>query len=336
VVAGPDETVCQVEKPEWVAVTPPWWADILMVPVWGPDPGPERILEEAVVAHINVRPADAVSPGAATASILHFTGNGMAAPLPPLGDAVARSRHRDAAIPAIVVLPTGSFHQTSAALQERLGSAEGLAGPLVVTEDYQGHWSRAFQPPEGPATYLVSAGGELVWQQQGPVDPASLGAALDEHATAGARRQSVLVRPGVRVGEPAPEALLEDGAAAELLGVRLGQGPVRLLFWKAWSHPCLAELRHLQRLHAGWAGGGPVILGIGDGEDARAVEEIARRHDLGFRLVADPDRRIARQFHINCWPTTLDIDGAGFVQSIHLGMTPEHGGAATVAAARRA
>ncbi|HEY3240699.1 MAG TPA: redoxin domain-containing protein, partial [Acidimicrobiia bacterium] len=319
-------TTCHVEKPEWLAVIPSWWIDVLMVPIWTPDPPPDAILDDAIVAHMNVRPESGVSPGAATASIVHFTGDEVGAPLPALGEALLRSRHRGSAIPVIVVVPSGLFQHTRSSLEERLGrSVEELAGPLAVTEDYQEHWSQAFQPGDEPATFLMSAQGEVVWREVGPVQAASLAAALDEHATAGLRRQSVLLQPGVQVGEPAPEVLLEDGH---------GQGPllrggsetgVRLVFWKSWSSPCLKELRYLQRLQDQSPGEGPVILAIGDGEDPRQVDEIARQHDLRFALVGDPDRRVARGFEINCWPTTIQIDETGLVRSVHLGMTPEHG-----------
>jgi hypothetical protein len=49
-------SACWVFWPEWFFMLPAWWANVLMIPVWGPDSGPERVLDAGIVAHVNVRP----------------------------------------------------------------------------------------------------------------------------------------------------------------------------------------------------------------------------------------------------------------------------------------
>jgi peroxiredoxin len=315
-------TICQVEQPEWLGILPSWWEDVLMVPVWGPDPGPEGILESAIVAHINVRsevnpPADAV-----TTSVIHFATDPTVAPLPALSDALLRSAHRDAAIPLVLVLPQGALRQTRASLAERLGAFSGdLHSPLVMTEDYEGSWTKAFKAPGGPSTFVMGATGELDWQSTGALDLASLTSALDEHGIAGRRRRSRLLRLALRIGERAPD-LIADHVQSKELSLRGLQGRrVLLLFWKSCSMPCIVELCRFRHVHQEGGQQGPVILAIADGEDDKRIDEIRREHALSYPLIPDPHRQIARRYGINCWPTIVSIREDGVLDLIHCGVT---------------
>jgi hypothetical protein len=49
--------------------------------------------------------------------------------------------------------------------------------------------------------------------------------------------------------------------------------------------------------------------------------EIAREHKLAFAMIPDPDRRIARQYGVNCWPTIVSINENGLVDFVHSGIT---------------
>ena len=339
-------TTCKVGQPDWLAIMPAWWVD-LMLPIWGPDPGPDEMLSSGIVAHISAQsealaqvgaqpqlpaqigaqlaaPAQmsaqssAAAPGdAVTPSIIHFANDPSATPLPILGDALLASKLREAKIPVIVVLPRGSFDQTRAAVERRLGAfPSGLGTPVVLTEDYQGGWSKAFDAPAGPATYLMGATGEIVWRNPEPLQASALTDALDQHGSIGRRGRGGLLRLSVRAGEPAPDV----PALRRLCGQR-----ALLMFWKSWSRPCLTELQHLQRLHD--ASAGQVILAVGDGENAEGVQEIARRYGLRFSLMPDPKSELAKRFRVNCWPTTVWIDEQGLVQRAHFGVTPERAGA---------
>ena len=66
---------------------------------------------------------------------------------------------------------------------------------------------------------------------------------------------------------------------------------------------------------------GTVIIGIADGESADSTAKIRRELKLGFALIPDPDRRIARQYRVNCWPTIVSINELGLVNLVHSGIT---------------
>ena len=317
-------TTCQIEQPEWVAIVPSWWDAILLGPVWGPDPGPEAILEDAIVAHINVRSRTLPAPNARTSSLIHFSNMQSDAPLSLLGEAMLRSKHRDANVPIVLVLPNGSFAQTRSAIERKLGTfAQRLRAPVVVTEDYERTWTQAFDVAGGEATYLLSGEGELVWSHKGPLNAPSLTAVLDDHVRAGTRRRSRPIKLAVRTEQRAPEMLWDDGRGGTLMLGRLHGRRVLLMFWKFFSKPCLVELRRLQYLHDRGGRQAPVIMAIGDGEDPERIAEIARAHQLRFALVADPDRRIAQAYGVNCWPTLVSINEEGFIDAIHSGVSDD-------------
>lgn len=317
---------CQVEQPDWLAVVPSWWDALLMVPVWGPDPGPEGILENAIVGHVNVRVEAQPAADAKTSSIIHFTDLQSAAPLSVVGEALLRGKHKDSSLPVVVVLPRGSFQQARSVVERKLGSLPGeLQVPLAVTEDYEESWSRAFNPTGGSASYLLSGDGELVWESQGRLDAASLTCVLNEHAIAGRRRRSHVVRLAVQPGEPALDLHFEYGQGHGPSLSRLRGRRVLLLFWKSCLRPCLAELRRLQHVHNQYGRNGTVVVAIADGEDAHRTGEISREHNLGFTLIPDPDRRNARQYGVNCWPTIVSINENGLVDFVHSGITHHRG-----------
>ena len=193
---------------------------------------------------------------------------------------------------------------------------------MGLTEDYEGGWSRAFGMQKAPATYLMNAAGELVWQHVGPLSPATLTVALDEHLIPGRRPRARLQRLAVRVGDLAPDFLFEYAEGRRMALRKLRGQRVLLNFWKGWSTPCLAELRRLQRAHDRAGGQGLVILAIGDGEDAQRVAEVRRELGLTFNLLPDQDRRMTQRYHVDCWPTTVSIGSEGRVDRVHFGATP--------------
>jgi peroxiredoxin len=143
---------------------------------------------------------------------------------------------------------------------------------------------------------------------------------VDEHVTAGGRRRLRVIRMAVQPGDPAIDISFEHPQRAALLSQLRGRR-VLLLFWKSCSTPCLMELRRLQHVPGQTSETGTVVVAIGDGEDAHRTAEIAREHELRFALIPDPDRRISRQYGINCWPTIVSINENGIVDFVHSGIT---------------
>ncbi len=307
---------------------PAWWQTAMAVPIWLPDPPPDAALDAAIVAHVSPIGHTRRSAAPGVNSVIHFADAKSAKPLDTLGRALARSKRRDAPVAIILVLPRGSFQNRRSSVEEKLGSlARDVSASLSTTEDYEGGWTRTFGVERTPATYLMNARGELVWQHLGSLDAAALAAALDQHLISGARPKPRLLRLAVQPGDRALDFLFEYAHGERIALRRLRGERVLLTFWQSWSAPCLAELRRLQSLHARGDRRGPVILAVNDGEDPQRLDEVRRAHDLTLTLVPDPHRRIARRYGVTCWPTTISISENGLVDGVQFGVTPDRSAA---------
>jgi peroxiredoxin len=315
---------CATGQPEWADIEPAWWTNLLMIPVWGPDPGPESILESSIIAQINVRPAashavatQALRRQTRSSVIVHFAG-AAGAPLPALSEAMDRSRYRQSAIPIFVILPAGSFKQRRSVVEARLGTfAADLSLPLVITEDYEGGWSGAFaagRAGDTPATYLLGPEGQIAWQHQGAIDSAAFTAVLDQFVIPAPIQRPRLARSALRVGSPLPDFVYDASGGRKLRGQSL-----LVLFYKSWSTPCLNQLRQLQQIYRGTAGRGPMAIAIADGEAQKQVDDVLRQNGLDILVVPDSDRSIARRCGINCWPTMVSVRKDGLISRINFG-----------------
>ncbi len=310
---------CSVNGKEFVWAMPSWW-ETIMAPIWLPDPPPELILDEAITAHVNVL-AHSKRAGSSGPNVLfHFAAPGSA-PLEGLGEAFA-GVGEDTHVAMYLVMPAGSFGESRSAVERGLGSpGRGFTASLEITEDYGGAWSRAFGVETAPATFLMNAHGEFVWDKAGALDTDALARALKEHAITGPPPTSSPLRLTVTPGRRALDFLIEPIGDQPIALRRLRGRSVLLSFWKGFSAPCLAQLRQLQALHDRADEDAPVILAVGDGEDPEQVTRFAREHELTLRLVPDPDRSISGRYGVNCWPTTVTIGAAGLVQRVEFGLS---------------
>jgi peroxiredoxin len=328
-ISGANDS-CQVDTPGWMTATmPSYWDWPLMLPVWGPDPAPDGRLDSGIVAHVNVASGAHRQSDASLNSIVHFTESPSVAVALHLQEAALRTTHENAAVAMILVMPPNALKEMAVPVlggSEPAGNGRAAARrdppPFALTEDYEGGWSRAFGVREKPATYLMNAAGQIVWQHVGTLTPAMLTTALDEHLIPGRRPRARLQRLAVRAGAPALDFLFELGDGRRMALRRLRGQQVLLNFWRAWSTPCLAELRHLQRAFDA-SGHKRVILAIADGADAGQVAQVRQELGLTFKLIPDPDRSIARRYRVDCWPTTVSIGSSGIVDRIHFGATPD-------------
>jgi hypothetical protein len=99
---------------------------------------------------------------------------------------------------------------------------------------------------------------------------------------------------------------------------------VQIVFWTTWSDPSLEELRRVRAESGsrGAAGDAPMVLLVNDGEDPELAQRKLKELGLGFPMVPDPDRAIARRYGIVAWPTVVQVDREGRVAEIRLGLEP--------------
>lgn len=100
-------------------------------------------------------------------------------------------------------------------------------------------------------------------------------------------------------GDLAPDFTLPDQSGNPVsLSRELETGPVVTFFYpRALTRGCTAESCHFRDLRAEFERVGSKVIGISvDRPDRQG--EFDERHSLGFPLLSDPDRSVARQFGV--------------------------------------
>lgn len=103
----------------------------------------------------------------------------------------------------------------------------------------------------------------------------------------------------MRPGDLAPdvEAVTQDGVTVRLSDF-LATGPVVLFFYpRAMTPGCTAESCHFRDLAGEFAALGASRVGI-SADPVERQAAFAERHDLGYPLLSDPDRSIAKAFGV--------------------------------------
>jgi peroxiredoxin len=74
---------------------------------------------------------------------------------------------------------------------------------------------------------------------------------------------------------------------------------VLMSFWATWCKPCLAELRHLEKLYQKYRGKGFVVLAISmDGPESQAgVKPVVQKYRLSFPVAIDRETRVVKLYN---------------------------------------
>lgn len=132
--------------------------------------------------------------------------------------------------------------------------------------------------------------------------------------------------PGIALGAPAPDFVLNDlrGSPVKLSGLR-GRW-ILLNFWGVTCPPCQSEVPALERAFAAQSRGGPaagsapMVLGVdGDLDQTSVVNHYAERLNISYPILIDSNLTVMTRYHIGALPTSLVIDPAGRVATVHLG-----------------
>jgi peroxiredoxin len=312
-------TTCSIGELELEMDVPSWWAP-LTLPIWRPDVQGATILRNAIAAHVGVQTNVPSKEPLSRNVLIYFSDWRSDRPLKALDAALSKVRN-SSALMVIVVLPAGAFDASRREVESRLGSSEHRT--LVrFTEDDEGGWTHMFAASKKPSVYLINASRAFVWKHEGQLDPAELANVLNERLTPISPPRFRPLRLAMSHGDRVPDAWFETDARDKLALHRLRGRDVVLNFWQSWSAPCLTELGRLQRLHESGKGT-PFIVAFHGGNNSNALDDIRKRLGLSFPLVQDTQQRIARQYGVRCWPTTISVGADGRAEHIQFGIGHE-------------
>ena len=118
------------------------------------------------------------------------------------------------------------------------------------------------------------------------------------------------------LGQPAVDFALRSAAGGN---VRLSEyrGDVVLLsFWGSRCSQCLPQLAALDRLQGTYGSAGLVTLGVNVDDDQAAARAFAAGRHLGFALLLDPEKSVARSYRVDALPLVVLVDRAGMVREV--------------------
>jgi peroxiredoxin len=311
-----------------IVESPAWWEPIT-TPLWLEDTKPGARVKDLIAGHVTLQSDEPRGRQLAHNTLVYFPDWRADEPLEPVARAMAAMRRRKVSLVLTVVLPEDALDSRRSDLEARLSPVSSrFAERLTVTVDQEGGWSRAFAVARPPSAHIVDARRKFAWSSRGAIEPAALAAALDKHVLPAFAPRSHALQPrisGCGCGcHGAPDIVFEDEKGERFALHRMRGRDVVLNFFQSWSAPCIRELQRLQTLQKKRPkGGGPSIVAFHGGNDEEAIAGLRKRHGLTFPLVQDRDQRIARQYGITCWPTTIAINPDGSVGRMQLGTVRE-------------
>ena len=238
--------------------------------------------------------------------LVHFADAKSAASLATLTEALSHTKRTDAPTAVMAVVPHGHL--------EKLPYTPG-----IIYADNDAAWERAFGLGKAarPLTVIVDPTGKVVWRHEGAIEHKALAAALTKLLAPTFVSPPKLLRPNVRLSQPAPNFLFQYSAGHELTLSKLKGRRVALVFWRSSSAPSLHAI--VAVLQAKNGAPPPLVLAINDGESAEHAHRVLAEKKISAIAVADPGRKIATAYGVSAWPTIVSIDASGIIAGIQVG-----------------
>jgi peroxiredoxin len=142
-----------------------------------------------------------------------------------------------------------------------------------------------------------------------------------------AAEAQVIARPSpsakaIAQGIPAPEIDLQTLAGGRVKLSSLRGRPVVLTFWGTWCPPCKDEFPALVAAHRRHQADGLEILAVNQRDqelNTKDVEAFAKEYGVDFTVALDPKGRSRRSYKLIALPTTIFVDTAGVIRTVHSG-----------------
>lgn len=240
--------------------------------------------------------------------LIHFADAKTVGEIETLVAALLESKRSDAPAAVIVVLAA-----------DQLAAAPFVAG-VTYADDENGAWSGLFGPvTQRPLTLLLGPKGNTLWRHEGPVDKRALVGALRGNLVGLKAMRPALLPSAVPIGLQPPNLIFEYAPGRELTLRKLRGRSATIVFWRSDSKPSLDAIRDAANRGNGSADAASIVIAVNDGEAADVAKRVFAENKLGGILLIDADRRVARAYRVQAWPTTIVVDKHGLVTRVAVG-----------------
>lgn len=90
-------------------------------------------------------------------------------------------------------------------------------------------------------------------------------------------------------------------------------------FWASWCAPCRRSFPWLETMQKRYADQGLVVIGINEDNAPQDAAAFLEQVPVSFRIINDPEGKIARQFELIAMPSTYVFGRDGEIAERHLG-----------------
>jgi cytochrome c biogenesis protein CcmG, thiol:disulfide interchange protein DsbE len=102
---------------------------------------------------------------------------------------------------------------------------------------------------------------------------------------------------------------------------------VYLDFWASWCNPCRQSFPWMNDLQQTYGAQGLVVIGVNVDHDRQPADEFLQRYGAQFKILYDPEGKIASAYNFRDMPTSFLIGRDGAVHYVHRGFYPDKEGA---------
>lgn len=109
---------------------------------------------------------------------------------------------------------------------------------------------------------------------------------------------------------------------ADPLGLASLKGRVVYVdFWASWCGPCRESFPWMNQLHSRHEKDGLSILAVNVDQEPAKAQAFLRELPARFRIVPDPEGRLAQHYQLRGMPSSFVVDRQGRVRFAHVGFT---------------
>lgn len=90
-------------------------------------------------------------------------------------------------------------------------------------------------------------------------------------------------------------------------------------FWASWCAPCRSSFPWLEAMQRRYADQGLVVIGINEDNATEDASAFLEQVPVSFRIINDPEGKIARKFELIAMPSTYVFGRNGEIAARHLG-----------------